>query len=119
MANYEDHIIVQLFDNLHTPTECSGQDDEEDGVRMALIYRTKTTHSYSATAQHFQQFFSTLTQMYDDQAHTDVHLISSEGTVFGVHRVRSMADCFYVQRPTLESIQDLNFMLGIRVQMHI
>ena len=86
---------------------------------MALIYRTKTTHSYSATAQHFQQFFSTLTQMYDDQAHTDVHLISSEGTVFGVHRVRSMAEWFDVQRPTLEFIQDLNFILGIRFEMHL
>ena len=54
---------------------------------MALIHKTKTTHCYSATAQHFQQFFSSLTQMYDEQAHTDVHLVSSEGTVFGVHRV--------------------------------
>ena len=86
---------------------------------MALIYRTKTTHSYSATAQHFQQFFSTLTQMYDDQAHTDVHLISSEGTVFGVHRVRSIAELFYVQRLILESIQDLNFMLDIQTKKHL
>jgi len=54
---------------------------------MALIHRTKTTHCYSATAQHFQQFFSTLTQMYEEQAHTDVHLVSSDGTVFGVHRM--------------------------------
>ena len=61
----------------------------EDGSKMALIHRTKTTHCYSATAQHFQQFFSTLTQMYEEQAHTDVHLVSSDGTVFGVHRVGS------------------------------
>ncbi len=36
--------------------------------------------------------------MYDDQAHTDVHLISSEGTVFGVHRVCCVADLFCVQK---------------------
>ena len=56
---------------------------------MALTHRTKTTHCYAATSLHFQQFFSTLTQMYEEQAHTDVHLISKEGTVFGVHRVIS------------------------------
>ena len=55
---------------------------------MALIHRVKTTHCYSATPEHFQDFFGTLTQMYDDQTHTDVHLVAGDGTLFGVHRVR-------------------------------
>lgn len=54
---------------------------------MALVHRVKTTHSYAATPKHFADFFSTLTHMYEEQTHTDVHLVSSEGTIFGVHRV--------------------------------
>lgn len=54
---------------------------------MALIHRTKVTHCYSATSEHLQDFFATLTQMYEDQTHTDVHLVAGDGTVFGVHRV--------------------------------
>ena len=57
---------------------------------MALIHRVKTTHCYSATPEHFQDFFGTLTQMYDDQTHTDVHLVAGDGTLFGVHRVRTI-----------------------------
>ena len=56
---------------------------------MALIHRTKVTHSYEASPQHFQKFFSTLTQMYEEQVHTDVHLVAKDGTLFGVHRVRN------------------------------
>ena len=55
---------------------------------MALIHKTKVTHSLEASKKHMNDFFSTLTKMYEEQTHTDVHLVSSEGTILGVHRVR-------------------------------
>ena len=58
-----------------------------------LIHRTKTTHCYSATEEHFQDFFATLTHMYEEQAHTDVHLVAKDGTLFGVHRVSFFLLC--------------------------
>ena len=60
---------------------------------MALIHRTKVTHSYEASPQHLQKFFSTLTHMYEEQVHTDVHLVAKDGTLFGVHRVSSINPC--------------------------
>jgi hypothetical protein len=54
---------------------------------MALIYKTKVTHCLSASRKHLTDFFATLTSMYEEQEHTDLHLVASDGTLFGVHRV--------------------------------
>ena len=54
---------------------------------MALIHKTKVTHYLAASPSHLTEFFSTLTQMYEEQVHTDLHLVSSDGTMFGIHKV--------------------------------
>ena len=36
--------------------------------------------------------------MYEEQVHTDVHLVAKDGTLFGVHRVRNkdIKNIYYV-----------------------
>ena len=60
---------------------------------MAL-HKTKTMHSITPTAQHLAHLYEAFTRMCEEQAHTDLTLVTSDGKAFGVHKVSCVNSVF-------------------------
>lgn len=61
-------------------------------VAMALVHKTKVTHFFSPSAKHVAGVFRAITQLYEEQAHTDLTLISEDGEQFCLHQVSSASE---------------------------
>jgi hypothetical protein len=55
---------------------------------MALVHRAKLTHYFSPSKLHLTDLFSCITDLYEEQSHTDLNLVAADGTAFCMHQVR-------------------------------
>ena len=58
---------------------------------MALLHSTKLTHYFAPSKSHLESFFDAVTDLYEEQEHTDLNLVAADGTAFRVHQVRARA----------------------------
>ena len=58
---------------------------------MALLHSTKLTHYFAPSKSHLESFFDAVTDLYEEQEHTDLNLVTADGTAFRVHQVRARA----------------------------
>ncbi len=56
---------------------------------MALVHHAKLTHYFSPSKLCLTDFYNSVTELYEEQAHTDLNVVADDGTVFCVHQVRT------------------------------